>query len=110
MMMYKEIEKIIVRTLSPFEYEKLERLKETYNQEQIISAYKKCGDKPINYIEKVIKTIKTTPDWLNKEIINEPIDNKTKKEFEDFMYFLEDFRNEEFYKKNKNNNKKQFTN
>lgn len=101
-MMYNQLEKILVRTLSPFEYEKLEELKETYSEEQIVAAYKQYGDKPIKYIEKVLKTIKKTPDWLNREIVNEPIDDETKKDFEDFKRFLEGFRNEEFNKKNKN--------
>lgn len=101
-MMYNQLEKILVRTLSPFEYEKLEELKETYSEEQIVAAYKQYGDKPIKYIEKVLKTIKKTPDWLNKEIVNEPIDDETKKDFEDFNNFLEDFRNETNNKKNKN--------
>lgn len=101
-MMYNQLEKILVRTLSPFEYEKLEELKETYSEEQIVAAYKQYGDKPIKYIEKVLKTIKKTPDWLNREIVNEPIDDETKKDFEDFNNFLEDFRNETNNKKNKN--------
>ena len=100
MMMYKEIEKIIVRTLSPFEYEKLEDLKNNYTAQQIIGAYKKYGDKPINYISKVVGNIKQTPEWLYTNITNEPIDEKTKKDFEDFKKFLEDFRNEN-YKENK---------
>ena len=102
MEMYNQIEQILVRTLSPFEYERLEQLKESYSEEQVVAAYKQYGDKPIKYIEKVLKTIKKTPDWLNREIVNEPIDNETKKDFEDFNNFLEDFRNEEFNKKNKN--------
>ena len=101
MEMYSKIEQIIVRTLSPFEYEKLEELKNTYSEDQIITAYKEYGDKPIKYIEKVLKTIKKTPDWLNREIINEPIDDETKKDFEEFKSFLEDFRNEKNDKKNK---------
>lgn len=100
--MYNQIEQILVRTLSPFEYERLEELKESYSEEQVVAAYKQYGDKPIKYIEKVLKTIKKTPDWLNREIVNEPIDDETKKDFEDFNNFLEDFRNEEFNKKNKN--------
>ena len=102
MEMYNQIEQILVRTLSPFEYERLEQLKESYSEEQVVAAYKQYGDKPIKYIEKVLKTIKKTPDWLNREIVNEPIDDETKKDFEDFNNFLEDFRNEEFNKKNKN--------
>ena len=100
--MYDELQKILVRTLSPFEYERLEQLKESYSEEQVVAAYKQYGDKPIKYIEKVLKTIKKTPDWLNREIVNEPIDNETKKDFEDFNNFLEDFRNETNNKKNKN--------
>lgn len=100
--MYNHIEEIVVRTLSPFEYERLEELRKIYGEEKIISAYKEYGDKPIKYIEKVLHNSKKTPDWLNKEIINEPIDDETKKDFEDFNKFLEDFRNEEINKKNKN--------
>ena len=114
MEMYNQIEQILVRTLSPFEYERLEQLKDlkgrtisyriydAYSEEQVVAAYKQYGDKPIKYIEKVLKTIKKTPDWLNREIVNEPIDNETKKDFEDFNNFLEDFRNETNNKKNKN--------
>lgn len=92
--MYSKIEQIIVRTLSPFEYEKLESLKNNYSDDQIINVYKQYGDKPIKYIEKVLKTTKKTPDWLNMEIINEPIDDETKKDFDEFKLFLEEFRNE----------------
>lgn len=92
--MYREIEQILVRTLSPFEYERLEDLKTRYSEKQIIDAYKRYGDKPINYISKVVGNMKQTPDWLNREIVNEPIDDETKKDFEDFNNFLEDFRND----------------
>ena len=102
MTMYDELQKILVRTISPFEYERLEDLKTRYSEKQIIDAYKRYGDKPINYISKVVGNMKQTPDWLDHEIINEPIDEKTEKEFEDFNNFLEGFRNEEFNKKNKN--------
>ena len=50
--MYEEIEKILVRTLSPYEYEKLEELKLKYNEEQIINTYKNSAIKNINYIIK----------------------------------------------------------
>lgn len=33
-------------------------------------------------------------EWYDKEIINEEIDEETKKEFEDFNKFIEEFRNE----------------
>lgn len=92
--MYKEIENILVRTLSPYEYEKLEELKQNYTEEQIINAYKSSSVKNINYISKVLenKKIDITPNWLNKKIINEEIDEQTKKDIEDFKKFLEEFR------------------
>lgn len=91
--MYKEIENILVRTLSPFEYEKLEELKQTYTEEQIIEAYKRSNIKNINYVIKVLQTVKKTPEWLKKEIINQKIDTNTKKQFEDFNNFINEFRN-----------------
>ena len=90
--MYQELENILVRTLSPYEYEKLEELKQTYSEDQIISAYKKSNVKNINYIIKVLQSFKKTPDWLNKEIVNERIDAETEQQFEDFGNFLESFR------------------
>lgn len=92
--MYQEIENILVRTLSPYEYEKLEELKQTYTEEQIIEAYKRSNVKNINYISKVIQSIKKTPDWLNKEIVNQPLNLNDEREFEDFQNFINEFRNE----------------
>ena len=92
--MYSHIEEIIVRTLSPFEYERLEELKKIYGERQIINTYKQYGDKPIKYIAKVLKNNKNTPDWLNTEIVNQELDEETKKDFEEFKSFLEDFRND----------------
>lgn len=92
--MYQEIENILVRTLSSYEYEKLEQLKQTYTEEQIIYAYKNSNVKNINYIEKVLKNKKPIPEWLHKEIVNEPLTEKDKKEHEDFLKFIEEFRNE----------------
>lgn len=91
--MYKEIENIIVRTLSPFEYEKLEELLKVYTEEQIIDTYKQYGDKPITYIEKVIKNKKKEPEWLKREIVNEVIDEETIETINNFNSFLEEFRN-----------------
>lgn len=102
--MYQQIEQIIVRTLSPFEYERLEDLLKTYSQDLIVSVYKKVGDKPINYIAKCLKNKKKTPNWLNTEIINQELDEPTKKDFEDFKDFLEEFRNEKIYKKTEDEN------
>lgn len=94
--MYQEIENILVRTLSPYEYEKLEELKQSYTEEQIIYTYKNSNVKNINYISKVIQNIKKTPEWLHKEIVNEPLDDETIQEGIEFKKFIEDFRNEKF--------------
>ena len=90
--MYKEIENILVRTLSPFEYEQLEELKQTYNEEQIINAYKNSSIKNINYIKKILQNRRYTPNWLHQEIKNEVVDKQTKKEYDEFMGFIEVFR------------------
>lgn len=90
--MYKEIENILVRTLSPYEYEQLEELKQTYNEEQIINAYKTSSVKNINYIKKILQNKKHSPSWLNKDITNQEIDEQTKKEYDEFLGFIEVFR------------------
>ena len=90
--MYQEIENILVRTLSPYEYEKLEELKQNYTEEQIINAYKTSNVRNINYIMKVIKNKKVVPEWLNREIVNEPLDEETIKEGIEFKKFIEEFR------------------
>lgn len=90
--MYQEIENILVRTLSPYEYEKLEELKQYYTEEQIINTYKASNVRNINYIMKVIKNKKVVPEWLNREIVNEPLDEETIKEGIEFKKFIEEFR------------------
>lgn len=90
--MYQEIEKILVRTLSPYEYEKLEELKKIYNEQQIIQAYKNSNIKNINYIVKTIQKVKVVPEWLNREITNEPLDAETIREGIEFKKFIEVFR------------------
>lgn len=93
--MYEEIEKLIhPNYLSSFEYTKLQELLGIYTEEQIINVYKKYGYKPIEYVKKVLPNIKKTPSWLNKEIVNQPLDTKDRKEFEDFKNFIEGFRND----------------
>jgi hypothetical protein len=92
--MYKEIENILVRTLSPYEYEQLEELKQTYSEQQIINAYKTSSVKNINYIKKILQNKKHSPSWLNEEIKNSSIDEQTKKENEEFRKFIVEFRNE----------------
>lgn len=97
--MYDEIQKLIYpNQLSSFEYTKIEELLNTYTQEEILSAYKEHRNKPIQYIEKVLKNKKKTPNWLHKEITNQVLDEETKKDFEDFKNFLEEFRNEKWNK------------
>lgn len=92
--MYQEIENILVRTLSPYEYEKLEELKKTYTEEQIIQAYKSSSVRNINYIAKAIQKVRVVPEWLNREIVNEPLDEETIREGIEFKKFIEEFRNE----------------
>ena len=94
MKMYDELQKIIApNTLSSFEYEKLEELSKTYTKDEILNAYRNVGYKPINYITKVLSNKKTiTADWINQEIINEPIDKETEKTFNDFQSFIKEFR------------------
>lgn len=95
MTMYDEIQKIIApNTLSSYEYEKLEELKQIYTEQQIIYAYKNSNVKNIRYIEKVLRNRKPTPEWLHREIINEPLDEETIQEGIEFKKFIEEFRNE----------------
>ena len=93
--MYEEIETILSRTLSPFEYEKIEELLKDYTEEQIINAYKNSPIKNINYITKFIKSIKKTPRWLNQKIVNKPLDEETQQEMTDFKNFIEEIRKKE---------------
>lgn len=106
MQMYERIENIVVRTLSPIEYETLEHLSKTYSEDEIVNTYKTCGDKPITYIQKVLqsKPRKVIPDWLRGEVVNQEIDDETEHLFDDFKLFLEDFRNEKSDKKNQDEN------
>ena len=94
MTMYDELQKIIMpNTLSSFEYMKLEELLKNHTEEEILNAYRNVGYKPIAYITKVLSNKKTIiTNWLKKEIINEPIDEEMKKEFDDFQKFIKEFR------------------
>ena len=94
MHMFDEIQKIIVpNTLSSFEYMKLEELLKTYSEDEILNAYRNVGYKPINYISKILSNKKIiTADWLNHEIVNEPIDKETEDLFDDFQNFIKEFR------------------
>lgn len=96
--MYDELMKILNGNLTPFEYTKIEELKKIYTEEEILNAYRNSNVKKINYITKVLETNKSKkgiiPDWLNTEIINQPIDEETKKEFDEFQDFIKEIRNE----------------
>ena len=93
--MFDEIQKLIFpNQLSSFEYTRLNELLNTYTEEQIIETYKLYRNKPITYIEKVLKNKKKVPSWLKKEIENQEIDDETEQTFDDFNSFLENFRNE----------------
>lgn len=95
--MYKEIENILVRTLSPYEYEKIEELKNKYTEQQIIDAYKNSKVKNVNYIAKTLESYKRVmlePNWLNFEIEAKPIDEETQQIIDNFNKFIEEFRNE----------------
>lgn len=96
MKMFDEIQKIISpRTLSSFEYMRLEELSKTYSEEEILNIYKNYGYKPMSYISKALADKKTIiPEWLHKEITNQPIDEETIRVEEDFKNFLEEFRKE----------------
>ena len=96
MKMFDEIQKIISpRTLSSFEYMRLEELSKTYSEEEILNIYRNYGYKPMSYITKVLSDRKSkAPEWLNREIVNQPIDEETEKAFNDFQEFINDFRGE----------------
>ena len=47
-----------------------------------------------DYIKEKMKKHNIHPDWLDKEITNEPIDEKTQETFEDFNNFIQEFRDE----------------
>lgn len=95
--MFEEIQKIIApRTLSSFEYMRLEELSKTYSEEEILNIYRNYGHKPMSYISKALadndNKKNKIPDWLNKEIVNQPIDEETIRIEEDFKEFLKEFR------------------
>lgn len=94
MKMFDEIQKIISpRTLSSFEYMRLEELSKTYSEEEILNIYRNYGYKPLSYISKALADKKTTiPEWINKEIVNQPIDKQTEDIFNDFQEFIKEFR------------------
>ena len=73
-------------TLSRF----LEVIKEVVSKEEFDSE---------KSVREKMKRLNIKPDWLNKEVTNEPIDEETEEIFEDFNSFLEEFRNEKYSNK-----------
>ena len=91
--MFDEIQKIIYpNQLSSYDYTRITNLLETYSEEQIIETYRKCGFKPFTYIEKVLKSKKKVPSWLNKEIENEKLNQEDLNIANDFKNFIEEIR------------------
>ena len=92
--MFDEIQKIIApRTLSSFEYMRLEELSKMYSEEEILNIYKNYGYKPMSYISKALSDKKVkAPEWLNREIINQPTDHETEMIYENFNNFIKEFR------------------
>ena len=94
MKMFDEIQKIIApRTLSSFEYMRLEELSKVYPEEEILNIYKNYGYKPMSYITKALSDRKNkAPEWLNREIVNQPLDKESEDIFNDFQNFINEFR------------------
>ena len=94
--MYNKIEEQLGRTLNPMESMKLDELVQTYSINEIVECIRKFPNKHLNYYITVLKNQpkqKRATEWLDREIINEPIDEETKKEYQDFLKYLEEFRN-----------------
>ena len=88
--MYEFIEEKLGRTLSPYEYELIESWLNTYTEDEIKRAFEISSNnnaRNINYVKSVLlgKKEETTPNWLNKEIKNEPMTEAELKEFEDLL-------------------------
>lgn len=93
--MYDKIQQFIYpRKLSSYEYEKIEELLKDHTEDEIIFAYKNYGDKPLNYIIKILKNKKKVPEWLNKDIENEKLNQESLDIANDFKNFIEELRNE----------------
>lgn len=64
------------------------------NLSRIFEEIKRIPMKEITDEEKIQKMnrLGINPEWLDKEIVNQPIDKETEELFEDFKTFLKDFR------------------
>lgn len=63
----------------------LEVVKDIVNKEEIIQDDE-------NVIREKMKRLNIHPEWLNKKIKNQKVDEETKKEFEEFKDFIKEFR------------------
>lgn len=61
----------------------LEVVKKVVNNEEL-----NCEDN----VRKNMSRLNIHPEWLDKDIINQPIDEETQNEFDDFQNFLREFR------------------
>ena len=94
--MFNKIEECIGRTLNTLEIDKLTNLIQTYSIDEIVECFKLYPNKPLNYIIQVLKNKPKLKkfEWLGKEIVNQELTEEDIKEHEDFLKFIEDFRNE----------------
>jgi len=62
---------------------------------KVIEEFKKtnCKEIPVKEKERRKKEKNVIPNWLYKEIINQPINNEVEKKYNNFNSFLEEFRN-----------------
>lgn len=93
------IQKNYRSVLNVIDYQIIEQIESKYSLEQVndaINVAKKCNTDSLRYLVKVLesKLIKEnkTPDWLNKEIVNEKLTNEDIKIKEDFDSFINNFR------------------
>ena len=93
------IQKNYRSVLNVTDYQIIEQIESKYSLEQVndaINVAKKCNTDSLRYLVKVLesKLIKEnkTPDWLNKEIVNEKLTNEDIKIKEDFDSFINNFR------------------
>ena len=95
MRMYNQIENILGRPLNIIETEKLDKLLQSNSINEIAECFKKYKDKHFNYVIEVLrnKPKRNNPEWLDREIINEPIDKETQQQFDDFQEWLVGFKN-----------------
>ena len=95
-MMFNKIEECIGRPLNTLEIDNLTNLIQTYSIDEIVECFKLYPKKPLNYIIQVLKNKPKQQkfEWLDKEIVNQELTEEDIKEHEEFLKFIEDFRNE----------------